>query len=80
MKLNLRAFGIAKDIIGGTHLVFDLKEGENISALKTALCATFPHFEKLVKFSFAVDEEFQDEDFILTENQEVVILPPSSGG
>lgn len=80
MKLKLRAFGIAKDIIGGSHLEFNLQEGETVSALKTALCAQFPAFEKLVKISFAVDEEYQKEDYELSENQEVVILPPSSGG
>jgi len=80
MKLKLRAFGIAKDIIGGAHLEFDLQEGQTVSALKSALCRRFPDFEKLAKISFAVDEEYQNEDFELTENQEVVILPPSSGG
>ncbi len=80
MKLKLRAFGIAKDIIGGTHLEFELNSGDKVSDLKSALCSAFPSFEELAKISFAVDEEYQKEDFVLSENQEVVILPPSSGG
>jgi len=80
MKLKLLAFGIAKDIIGGSQLEFELGQGEKVADLKTALCETFPAFEKLAKISFAVDEEYQKEDFVLSENQEVVILPPRSGG
>lgn len=80
MKLKLRAFGIAKDIIGGPRLEYELSGGESIADLKRALCSSFPEFERLAKISFAIDEEYQKEDFLLSENQEVVILPPSSGG
>lgn len=80
MKIKVLAFGIAKDIIKGQTVEIDLAEGQNVSSLKTALCAQFPDFNKLRSLSIAVNEEYREDDFGLNENDEVVIIPPVSGG
>ena len=40
----------------------------------------YPDFTKLRSFSIAVNEEYQNDDFVLNSNDEIVILPPVSGG
>ena len=79
MKLNLVAFGIAKDIIGGQKLSIDY-EVETIDQLKQMLCLEFPEFSALNSISFAINEEYRSDDFALTANDEVVIIPPVAGG
>ena len=40
----------------------------------------YPEFAKLKSLSFAVGENYQDDSYALHENDEVVIIPPVSGG
>ena len=48
--------------------------------LKKALTKQYPEFEKLASLRFAVGEDYQEDDFELSEENEVVIIPPVSGG
>lgn len=80
MNINIVAFGIAKDIIQGQTMELELTGMSNVGNLKTQLCKQFPDFEKLKSLSIAVNEEYQKDEFILSENDEVVIIPPVSGG
>lgn len=80
MKINLVAFGIAKDILGQRKLNIEIEENSQISDLKNVLVAQFPAFGKLAKLSFAINEEYQTDDFRLSANEKVVIIPPVAGG
>lgn len=80
MKINLIAFGIAKDILGQRKLSLEVNDNSQISDLKNQLVSQYPKFGKLVKLSFAINEEYQTDDFYLSANQEVVIIPPVAGG
>ena len=80
MKINLIAFGIAKDILKAKQLEFKVKPGDTISGLKQKLFESYPDFSKLKSLSFAVGENYQEDSYLLSENDEVVIIPPVSGG
>lgn len=79
MKVNLVAFGIARDILGCKSREFQFN-GHNIGQLKDSLVAEFPEFTRLKKLSFAVSENYEADSFVLKEGLEVVIIPPVSGG
>ncbi|MEM6965404.1 MAG: MoaD/ThiS family protein [Bacteroidota bacterium] len=80
MKINVLAFGIAKDIINATTLGVEVQDGISVGELKKQLTARFPDFEKLRSLSVAVNQEYREDDFILSESDEIVIIPPVSGG
>jgi molybdopterin converting factor small subunit len=80
MKINLIAFGIAKDILQSKQMEYELKQGDTISSLKQNLFQRYPEFSKLKSLAFAVGENYQDDSYGLHENDEVVIIPPVSGG
>ncbi len=80
MKIEILAFGIAKDIINGRTLSLELPNGADVALLKNELCNRFPDFQKLKSLAIAVNEEYQLDDFGLNEKDEVVIIPPVSGG
>jgi molybdopterin converting factor small subunit len=80
MKIKLIAYGIAKDILQSKQLEFELKAGDSISSLKQNLFARYPDFAKLKSLAFAVGEDYQEDSYSLKENDEVVIIPPVSGG
>ena len=80
MKINLIAFGIARDIVGGPSKVVDVKSpitaGELLSWLKT----TYPDFQQLRSFKLAVNEDYVAEDYEIQASDEIVLIPPVSGG
>ena len=80
MQVEILTFGIAKDIIGSSSINFELNQGDNIEELKRKLIQQFPDFEKLKSFSLAVNQEYQEDDFLLSEKDEIAIIPPVSGG
>ena len=80
MKINILAFGIAKDIINGSTLDFEIQEGTTVGQLKSQLTNQFPDFERLRSLNIAVNQEYQEDDFLLSEKDEIVIIPPVSGG
>ena len=80
MEIQIIAFGIAKDIIKNRAISIELPSGSNVGFLKNKLCEEFPDFQKLKSLAIAVNEEYQTDEFNLNEKDEVVIIPPVSGG
>ncbi len=79
MKLKIVAFGIAKEIMDGKTHELEL-EASTIGELKKYLCEEYGDFQKLNSLAFAVNEEYQDGTYVLSENDEVVLIPPVAGG
>ena len=79
MKVKITAFGIAKDIVGGKHLELEVA-GTELSEIRQELINQFPDFGKLASLKFAVNTSYVDDSYQLNENDEVVLIPPVSGG
>lgn len=80
MEIRLLAFGIAKDILGGSQTTLSLPQSATVAELKSVLCQRYPDFTKLVSFSIAVNTSYATDDQPLRPEDEVVIIPPVSGG
>lgn len=80
MLVRLLAFGIAKDILEDHVLNVDLDPGTTIAELKAMLVQDFPEFEKLSSLRLAINQDYVEDDQIILPNDEVVIIPPVSGG
>jgi molybdopterin converting factor small subunit len=80
LKLTLLAFGIARDILGSQSSVFTLSGGQTVGDLKSAMTTEFDDFAKLKSIAFAVNEAYVGDSYVLNEGDEVVIIPPVSGG
>lgn len=80
MKLTLSAYGIARDIMDGSSTELDNVDFRTTGELKQYLKKTYPQFKDLLTFSLAVREEYREDDYILQDQDEVVIIPPVSGG
>ena len=80
IKIKIIAFGIAKDILQSKQIELELNSGDTISSLRQVLLQRHPEFSKLKSLSFAVGVNYQNDAYGLNENDEVVIIPPVSGG
>lgn len=80
MKIKVVCFGITRDILGGFEKEIELSAGETVQDLKAKLLTDYPDFGKLTSLRIAVNEEYGEENLVLSEKDEVVLIPPVSGG
>jgi molybdopterin converting factor small subunit len=80
MRVKILCFGITKEILGGFEKEIVLEEGSTVEVLKSKLLDTYPDFSKLKSLRIAVNEAYGNEELVLTERDEVVLIPPVSGG
>lgn len=80
MNIEIIAFGIAKDILNGKSVKLELPQGETVAGVKQRLISDFPDFQSLASLQLAVNAEYVDDSYLLNENDEVVLIPPVSGG
>jgi molybdopterin synthase sulfur carrier subunit len=79
MKINVLAFGIAKDIFGGASIQIELKDAE-VAGLKQVLEERYPKLKQIASYMVAVNNEYAGDGQALTELDEIAIIPPVSGG
>lgn len=80
MDIQVIAFGIAKDIVNGKHITVSLDADSTVGAVREELSRTYPQFSKLSSLRFAVNADYVNDDYQLKANDEVVLIPPVSGG
>jgi molybdopterin synthase sulfur carrier subunit len=80
MKIQILAFGIARDIIGSRSLEWSVAEGFQMSDLREKLCDDFPKLKELRDLHLALNCEYTDGSEIIRESDEIAIIPPVSGG
>ncbi|MFB9844589.1 MoaD/ThiS family protein [Mucilaginibacter ginsenosidivorans] len=79
MKVNVLAFGIAKDIFGGSSITAEL-DGNTTAELKKSLEKTYPRLKQLASYMVAVNSEYAQDNSIINETDEIAVIPPVSGG
>ena len=80
MILTITAFGIARDILGAMKYELEVSEGITSGELLSKLSDQFEDFSKLNSLLLAVNEEYANDDLVLQEGDDVVLIPPVSGG
>jgi molybdopterin converting factor subunit 1 len=79
MQLKLKAFGIARDLVGAHEVDFRTR-GTTVGELKQEILARYPAFGTLSSFRIAVNLEYAFDEAPIREGDEVVLIPPVSGG
>jgi molybdopterin converting factor subunit 1 len=80
MKVNVLAFGIAKDIVGGSSTEVALSGDATVEELRSVLETQYPRLKQLSSFMIAVNDEYAEAGQVLALEDEVAIIPPVSGG
>lgn len=75
--MKVLAFGKIADILRQTEQ--DIKGPETVAALRIFLEKEYPELKSL-RYLIAVDRQTAEEHTPLSENAEVALLPPFSGG
>ncbi len=79
MKINILAFGIAKDIFGGPAIEVEIN-GSSVDQLKSVLEERFPKLKQIASYMVAVNNEYAEDETVINERDEIAVIPPVSGG
>jgi molybdopterin converting factor subunit 1 len=80
MKINVLAFGIAKDIFGGPSASLELPNDSTVYNLQYALEQEYPRLKQLRSYMLAVNNEYALPGDGIHERDEIAVIPPVSGG
>jgi molybdopterin converting factor small subunit len=81
MIVTVRLFARAKDLAGTNILHIELPEGAIVATLRQGLATQQPALAELLKRSaIAVGGDFAVDAAVLHAEDDVVVLPPVSGG
>jgi molybdopterin synthase catalytic subunit len=84
MQVRVLPFGVLKDWLGSGPVSVELRESatvaELLSQLKAAELATIRQLQALTGIAVSVNAEYATADRVLSEGDEVGLLPPVSGG
>jgi molybdopterin synthase sulfur carrier subunit len=80
MNVTVLAFGVAKDIFGGSSVEAELKDAATTDDLKSELEGRFPKLKALSSYMVAINNEYANGDEAIKVTDEIAIIPPVSGG
>ena len=81
MMIWVKLFAAAKQRAGAQVASFALPEGATVADLREALAQNFPALaDFLPHCRIAVNCDFAGDEMLLSESQEIGVIPPVSGG
>ena len=81
MRIRLLLFALYRDLTGVSELDIDVREGSSAAAALAALRARDPRFDRLPdRPVVAVNREYARLDVLLSDGDELALLPPVAGG
>ncbi len=79
IHISIHTFAVLKDRIPD-GLVLEFQQQCTISEVQERLKKEYPEMDVMDNCRFAINEEFVSSDSIISDDTEVFIIPPSSGG
>ena len=81
MKVKVRFFAALRDRVGSAEVIKDVAEGCTVGELWKALQRDHAKLAAVeMKLLYAVNRQYVKLDHVLEEDDEVVFVPPVSGG
>jgi molybdopterin synthase catalytic subunit len=81
MRVRVKFFAAAREIVGQGEVALDLKEGSTVSDLMEHFFSRYPRLKGMAgSLLLAVNREFSELTTQLREGDEVGVIPPVSGG
>ena len=80
MKYKVNLFGITRDIVGNNITEVEMGQMSDVQAVLGKLVLNFPKLQEIKSLLVAVNSEYAEGDLLLTEQDEIALIPPVSGG
>ena len=81
MKVRVKFFAILREKVGAAEIIRDIEEGGTVGELWRALQKDYPKIDVPgIRLLYAVNQNYVTPDYALKDSDEVVFVPPVSGG
>jgi MoaE-MoaD fusion protein len=81
MQISIRAFASYREAIGSPRITLTIPDGASPGQVWTTLLSSYPRLRALPQpFAFAVNDEYVASEVPLRPRDELVLVPPVSGG
>ncbi len=81
MKIKVKFFAILRERAGTAEVTKDIRDESTVMDLWQALQQDFPKLNVTgIRLLYAVNQNYVSPDFKLSDQDEVVFIPPVSGG
>jgi len=81
MKIRVKLFAILRERAGTAEVIKDLVDGSTVADLWHGLQKDYPKLDVPgIRLLYAVNQNYVALDYQLSEGDEVVFIPPVSGG
>lgn len=80
ITINIHSFGIARDIIGKACIELSFPARGTVGDLRARLVGGYPKLAGLKSLAIAVNAEYAADSRVILPGDEIVIIPPVSGG
>jgi len=81
MRVRVKLFARARDLAGASEVTLELPAGATVADLRRSLASSHPQLAGLLARSvIAIADDFASDTTPISEEDEVALLPPVSGG
>lgn len=81
VKITVKLFAAYQDAYGVPELILEFPVGTTVKAVRDCLIDDYPQLEQWRQVTrFGINLQFVDPDTELQDGDEVVLIPPVSGG
>jgi len=81
MIVQVKLFAVAKQIVDSDTFDVEATEPIRVGEIRKRLLSAYPQFENVLPHSrFAVNAAYVNDDTVVSDTDEVAIIPPVSGG
>jgi molybdopterin converting factor subunit 1 len=81
MKVRVKLFAAAKELIGRDRLEVAVPQTANVADVRRAIQAEFPALGRILPHAvWAVGAEYASEETAIDQYSDIALIPPVSGG
>ncbi|MEM8613617.1 MAG: MoaD/ThiS family protein [Cyanobacteria bacterium P01_H01_bin.105] len=81
ISITLKLFAVYQDVLGCPEMTMTLPEGTTVEGLCDRIYNQYPNLRQWQKLTrFGINLQFVEADTPLNDGDEVVLIPPVSGG
>lgn len=80
MQINILPFGVTREIVGEATVNLPAQDKITVVMFRNTLFQRYPALERLQSLAIAINGEYAADDQIIQPGDEVVLIPPVSGG
>jgi len=79
-SIRILLFGITREIVGSDSIELIVAEFATVAEIKQRMLMSYPPLRLLRSLTMAVNGVYADGDTVVTDNDEIAMIPPVSGG